>query len=116
MEFGEDNLRQLETLNPTAGPPDKLFRYLLMLGELAQALEQPNSLGRTVPKWLEERNVDASGESETIRNNRDAVRQRTFRIGGSDVHCEFHAKPSDGVHPDLCVGIYFSISSQKPKK
>jgi hypothetical protein len=115
VSFGPDIDRQLETLNSTAGPPDKVFRYLMTLGDLAQTLDQNKPLGRSVPLWLRDKNVEASGESETIKNSKDARRHRTFRIDGHDVHCEYHAKPSDGVHPDLCVRIYFAVSDQHPR-
>jgi hypothetical protein len=110
-----DNIEQdIKLLNRTAGPPEKLLRYLMTLGELSKQLKDGKSLGQSLPIWLRERNVDCSGESETIRNNKEARRRRTFVINGEESYCEYHLKPSDGTSPDLCIRIYFIISNQAP--
>lgn len=100
-------------LSPEAGPPDKVLRYLDTLAEMASVLED-GPLGKSVPTWLKDRGVEASGESETVRNNRSARQRRTFKIGDSDVFCEFHAKPTDNVPPDQCIRIYFELFDQAP--
>jgi hypothetical protein len=115
ISFSEDIEEQIKTLNATAGPPDKILRYLTTLGDLASALAGTDGLGRSVPIWLRENGVDCSVESDTVKKSKEAKRQRTFRINGQDYHCEYHAKPSDGVHPDLCVRIYFTVCEQAPR-
>jgi hypothetical protein len=115
VAFPEDIDDQIKTLNTAAGPPDKILRYLLTLGDLALTLEDKNALGRSIPIWLRDQGVDCSGESDTIKKSKGSKRQRTFRINGNECHCEYHAKPSDGVHPDLCVRIYFTVSDQAPR-
>jgi hypothetical protein len=115
VAFSEGVDDQLKTLNTSAGPPDKILRYLLTLGTLARTLDEGHTLGRSIPSWLKEQGVDCSIESETIKKSREAKRQRTFKINGEDIHCEYHLKPSDGVHPDLCARIYFTASDQPPR-
>jgi hypothetical protein len=112
--FSSEIDEQVKSLNETAGPPDKVLRYLLTLGELATGLTE-GGLGRSIPIWLRDHGVDCSGESETIKKNKAATRQRSFMIDGKSTHCEYHAKPSDGVHPDLCVRIYFTVAKASPK-
>ena len=115
MTFSDTLDSQVESLNASAGPPDKVLRYLRTLGDLSKALASGGGLGKSVPIWLRERGVECSGESETIRNNKDARKRRTFAIGGKEQFCEYHAKPSDGVSPDLCVKIYFAVADQNPQ-
>ena len=103
----------IEDLNPSAGPPDKILRYLLTLGELADALSV-GPLGQSVPIWLRARNVECSGDSETFKVSDKGKRFRTRLVEGEAVECEFHAKPSEGVSPDLCVRIYFATGTEAP--
>jgi hypothetical protein len=114
LAFADDIADQLKSLNTGAGPPEKIFRYLRTLADLSSSLET-GPIGNSIPNWLREAGVEASGESETVKKSRDAKRQRTFRIGGDDIYCEFHAKPTDGVPPDLCVRIYFALSDDAPR-
>ncbi|WP_315718269.1 MULTISPECIES: hypothetical protein [unclassified Bradyrhizobium] len=114
LAFAEKIDESIATLNPSAGPPDKVLRYLRTLGELSKALGD-EGLGKSVPIWLRDQGIDCSGESETIKNSKDARKRRTFTIGGNELYCEFHAKPSDGVSPDLCVRIYFAIGDKEPR-
>jgi hypothetical protein len=115
VAFSENVYEQVRGLNASAGPPDKILRYLLTLGELVRTLDEKHPLGRSVPIWLKEQGVDCSVESETIKKSKEAKRRRTFRINGKEIHCEYHLKPSDGVHPDLCARIYFTVSNQAPR-
>jgi hypothetical protein len=103
----------IEELNPSAGPPDKILRYLLTLGDLADALSA-GPLGQSVPIWLRERNVECSVDSETFKVSEKGKRFRTRVIEGETVECEFHAKPSEGVSPDLCARIYFATATNAP--
>ncbi len=114
LAFGDEIDNQAAELNPGAGPPEKVLRYLATLADLSGALEM-GPIGKSAPIWLRDANVDASGESETVKKSRAARLQRTFRFGGEGLYCEFHAKPSDGVSPDQCVRIYFTLSDQAPR-
>lgn len=100
----------IAALNAAAGPPEKLLRYLRTLGELSDALESGEPLGLSVPIWLRERGIDCSGDSETAKS-----RRRPLLIDGQEVDCEFHAKPSDGVSPDLCARVHFGIVDVAPR-
>lgn len=103
----------IEGLNPTAGPPDKILRYLRTLGALADALEA-GPLGKSIPIWLREQGVECSGDSETMRGSKDGKKFRQRAVNGDIVECEYHAKPVDNVHPDMCVRIYFAVATEKP--
>ena len=103
----------IEDLNPSAGPPDKILRYLLTLGDLADALSQ-GPLGQSIPIWLRERNVECSGDSETAKTSDKGKRFRNRIVEGESVECEFHAKPAEGVSPDLCARIYFATGTEAP--
>jgi hypothetical protein len=99
VTFSDEIDDQIMTLNPTAGPPDKVLRYLQTLGQLSQALTGGSALGRSIPIWLRDKGVECSGDSETVKANKEAKRRRTFAIDGVELYCEYHAKPSDGVSP-----------------
>lgn len=111
--FGESVDDQAAGLSAEAGPPEKVLRYFEALADLATTRSQ-GALGGTVPAWLREQGVTASIESETIRNNRDAMRRRTFTVAGEEIAFELHAKPNDGVPPDQCVRIYFDVRDEPP--
>lgn len=113
VEIAPETDADVEALNSEAGPPEKILRYLRTLGELAEQLAQ-GPLGQSVPIWLRERGVDCSGESETSKNSEAGKRFRTRRVNGSEVDCEFHAKPSEGTSPDRCARIYFGTSPTAP--
>lgn len=111
--FGDAVDDQAAALSAEAGPPEKVLRYLDVLAELA-ATRAAGALGGTVPTWLKERGVNASIESETIRNSRDTMKRRTFPIDAQPTPFELHAKPNDGVSPDQCVRIYFDVQETAP--
>lgn len=113
IAFGENLDEQIEGLNSGAGPPEKVLRYLGSLANLSAALEA-GPIGRSVPIWLRDVGVETSVESETIKRSRDARRNRTFRFGDGEFHCEYHSKPNDGVSPDQCVRIYFAVNESAP--
>lgn len=112
IAFPDDLDAQLATLNPQAGPPSKVLEHLSGLAELATNLAGSTSIGMSVPKWLKARNIECSGESETVRKSKSAREERTFLIGGERVYCEYHTKPSDGTSPDRCVRIYFDKADE----
>lgn len=95
------------TLAPDAGPPEKVLRYLRVLGEFTKA-KRSGPLGTTAIKWLEGRNVTASGESETGRSSQKERQARTWDDGyGGRRFFDWHLKPKDATSPDHCVRIYF---------
>ena len=95
LVFGVDVEQGLADLNPEAGPPQKVLRCLSVLAELAAA-RRSGPLGQTQIKWLCDRGVDASGESETILNSEKAMRARTWHDGTARRPFELHLKPNDG--------------------
>lgn len=113
MVIARETDEDVAKLNPAAGPPDKILRYLRTLKQLADTLAT-GPLGQSVPIWLRQHGVDCSVESETSKANRDSKRFRTRLIDGESVECEFHAKPSDSVSPDMCVRIYFAVANATP--
>jgi polyhydroxyalkanoate synthesis regulator phasin len=116
LAFPDDLDNQLRTLNESAGPPEKILRYLDTLAALSNTLEQNDgSLSRSILEALREQNIECSGESETTKGNRAARQARTWAIGGVSTYCEMHLKPSDGAHPDRCARIYFSTAPKAPR-
>lgn len=113
VEIAAETDADVADLNPEAGPPEKILRYLRTLGELAEQLAE-GPLGQSVPIWLRKRGVDCSGESETSKNSEAGKRFRTRQVNGREVDCEFHAKPSEGTSPDRCARIYFGTSPTEP--
>lgn len=106
LTFGADVERGVLDLSPQAGPPEKVFRYLGELAELAQA-RRAGPLGRGTIQWLAERNVDASAESETVTRSRAQMEQRTWNDGRDKRPFDLHLKPNESTSPDQCVRIYF---------
>ena len=108
LAFPDALQKQISTLSTTAGPPEKIFRYLSTLNDYAQAVVSGATLGNTIEKWLEERGVICTSESYTIDNNKKAQKRRTWMVDGHPVTCDLHLKPNDGTSPDCCVRIYFA--------
>lgn len=113
IDIANETNPHVADLNPEAGPPEKILRYLRTLGDLADRLAE-GPLGLSVPKWLEERNVECSGDSETAKNSKSGKKFRVRPVNGQEVDCEFHVKPSEGTSPDRCARIYFGISNEAP--
>lgn len=105
LVFGSDVDGSTRTLAADAGP-DKVLAYLEQLAEMVRE-RRTKGLGNQMLKWLQLRNVTASGESQTVRNSESERRKRTWDAGGHARVFDTHLKPSDGVHPDRCVRIYF---------
>lgn len=105
--------KDIDDLNQTAGPPDKVLRHLRTLGDLADSLAR-GSIGRSVPTWLKERGVDCSGDSETSKASKEGKRFRTRQVNGESVECDFHTKPADATSPDMCARIYFAVATTAP--
>ena len=115
LRFGRDVNDGIRTLAPDAGPPDKILSYLDALADLA-ATKDKGTLGTTTVKWLEDRGVICTGESETIRNDKHERKLRTWDDGsGAARYFELHLKPSDATSPDRCVRIYFDYDQALKK-
>lgn len=113
VEIACETDTDIADLNPEAGPPEKILRYLRTMGALADRLAE-GPLGLSVPKWLRERGVECSGDSETTKNSAAGKKFRTRLVNGRAVDCEFHAKPTEGTSPDRCARIYFGTSQEAP--
>jgi hypothetical protein len=114
LVFGADVDSSVGTLAQDAGPPEKILSYLETLAEMAR-VRRTSGLGMQMLEWLQDRNVTATGESQTIRNSDAAMRRRTWDADGVPRPFEAHLKPSDGVHPDRCVRIYFVYDDESSK-
>lgn len=107
LAFPDDVQGTVADLNSSAGPPEKILRYLEVLAEYART-SRAGSLGKSVEKWLEDRGVICSGESPTIANNKKEQELRTWSVNGKRLTFDLHLKPNDGTSPDRCVRIYFA--------
>jgi len=114
LVFGADVDVGVETLAPDAGPPEKVLSYLDQLAEMART-RRTTGLGTQMLRWLQLRNVAGSGESQTVRNSESERRKRTWDAAGTQQFFETHLKPSDGVHPDRCVRIYFDYDEMRQR-
>lgn len=114
LVFGADVDDGVSTLAQDAGPPEKVLSYLETLAEMAR-VRRSEGLGMQMLEWLQTRNLTATGESQTIRNSDAAMRRRTWDCCGESRPFEAHLKPSDGVHPDRCVRIYFLYDEVRKK-
>lgn len=112
LVFGANVDDGIRTLAPDAGPPEKVLSYLEHLAEMVRT-RKSKGLGAQMLKWLQLRNVTGSGESQTVRNSDAERRKRTWDAAGEQRVFETHLKPSDGVHPDRCVRIYFDYDDAR---
>lgn len=106
LVFGADVASGVQTLNPKAGPPQKVFHWLSKLAELASQ-RKAGSLGKSLLKWLNDENIECSGESEQVRNSRKSQRKRTWDAGGTSRPFDLHLKVNERTDPGMCVRIYF---------
>ena len=114
LVFGDDIYKTAETLVEDAGPPERIYQYLYELTLLANE-KRKGPLGKTDLKWLQDRNISASQESDTIRNSKTEMRKRQWKVGGAKKQFDNHMKPTDGIAPDRCVRIYFGWNSPSEK-
>lgn len=107
--FGGDVVSEASRLATDAGPPTKVLEQLRHLDEMARLLgEKKGSLGTTQMQWLRRRNIEVSGENETIQNSPSAMQRRTWDDGsGNRLPFEAHLKTSEATSPDRCVRIYY---------
>lgn len=110
--FGSDVQEGVEGLAADAGPPDKVLLYLFALAELSAARRE-NELGIPMIKWLNDRNISCSGESQTTSKSKTERNRRTWDAGGFNHTFDMHLKPSEAVSPDRCVRIYFDYDQSK---
>ena len=114
VEIASETDGDIEHLNETAGPPEKILRYLDALALLSERISSEGSVGMSIPVWLRDRNVDCSVDSETDKNSKKAKAFRTRAINGTERECQFHLKPSDATSPDMCARIYFTVTDDYP--
>jgi len=58
---------------------------------------------------------DKATESDTIRNNKDQMKRRSWHDGLISREFELHMKPSDATSPNRCVRIYFDWDQGRQK-
>lgn len=114
LTFGDDVSRGIHTLAVDAGPPDKIYDYLQTLVELVQ-VRRVGPLGNAMVPWLTQRGIAASGESETVRNNKSEMLKRQWHDGRQPRQFDLHLKPSEATSPDRCVRIYFDWDDASAK-
>lgn len=115
LVFGKSAFDGIETLATGAGPPDKLFDYFEGLSSLVEALRK-GALGTTIVKWLVDRGIICSGESEKVLNSKTEMARRTWDDGmGGMRQFELHLKPKEGTSPDQCVRVYFEYDESCQK-
>jgi hypothetical protein len=112
--FGTDVDAGIKTVKDSAGPPDKVLQWLGVLAGAARR-RRDGSLGRDVIRWLRERNIACSPESETNRKDPRERAKRTWDGGGKPAVFEHHMKPKEGTSPDQCVRIYFRWHSKRKR-
>jgi hypothetical protein len=112
LVFGEAVDTGVAGLAPDAGPPEKILSYLAAVAEMATQRRE-GRLGAAPVKWFMGRGVNASGESETVKNSVEERRKRTWHDGSSPRLFDLHLKPTDGVHPDRCVRIYLDYDESR---
>ena len=110
--FGSDVEAGIRTLAADAGPPEKVLAYFEHLAEMVRT-RRDKGLGTQMLRWLQLRNVSGSAESLTMRNSDAERRKRTWDAAGEQRVFDTHLKPSDGVHPDRCVRIYFDYDDAR---
>jgi hypothetical protein len=105
--FSDQILEQFESINPHGCPPDKLNRHFEVLSELAHEMHgNKGALGKTIVKWIKDRGIEASNESDTKKGS-GLFR---FPIAGKPMEFELHMKVTDRTSPDRCVRVYFEPS------
>ena len=113
--FGRAVDAGIRSLAVDAGPPDKIWACLEALSELTEARRR-GPLGNSAVGWLQAHGINASGESETIRNSPSQMRARTWDNGsGEQIPFETHLKPSDATALDRCVRIYFDYDNKSQR-
>ena len=112
--FGESIATGVQGLAKDAGPPEKILKYLETLAKMVRA-QRNGPLGMSLIVWLKQNGLMASGESQTILNNKDEMKRRTWSVSGRDVTFDLHLKPAEATSPDRCVRIYFKQDSDSGK-
>jgi hypothetical protein len=115
LVFGGAVTDGIGTVAQDAGPPEKILSYLRVLRDFTRARRQ-GALGTSAVRWLRDRGVIASTESETVRNSPREQDARTWDYGNGTRHTfDLHLKPSDVTAPDRCVRIYFEYDENRKK-
>lgn len=108
--------KYIENVDPAAGPPNEIYRYLVKLELLSNEIKANNGkLGKSHIKWLSENGVKCSGESETIKNDPKRMQERTFNVAEKEYKMEKHLKLGDAYDAAHCIRIYFEWDANMSK-
>ena len=110
--FGSDVEHGINDLRKTAGPPDKVLRYIDKIAEMTE-LRLAGGLQTDPVSWFKSNGVDASDESKSTLNRRSARAARTWNDGDRSRTFRYHLKPSSHTNPDRCVRIYFEFIEER---
>lgn len=98
LVFGGAVANGIQGFAPDAGPPEKVFAYLEALAEMAR-LRGGTGLGTGLVPWLQNRGVNVSGESATVKGSVVENRKRNWDDGAGSRVFDLHLKPTDGTSP-----------------
>ncbi|MBT9554539.1 MAG: hypothetical protein IV100_00865 [Myxococcales bacterium] len=111
--FGKHATCELLELRERPATAKGIYRAMELLAEISYRL-QVNSgyLGVDRVRWLEQRGLCLSRESNTLQKNKKARQQRRFHDGDEIREFDLHVKVSDSTHCDLCTRIYFEVDER----
>ncbi len=90
LVIGEKVREGVGGLNPDAGPPDRVFHYLVRLGEFAREMRSGGTVDDTVVRWFQERGCQVSRESRRTQEEYP----RDFPVNGETHRFDWHMKPN----------------------
>ncbi len=112
LRLGSSVNEGVNGLDPSAGPPDEVLRYLQELSDMAGLIIESGEIGEHPHKWLGNRNVASSGETQLTMRNRSEQQKRTWDNGlGESETFKFHLKVNEHANPAKCVRIYYKLGA-----
>ena len=114
LVFGRDVNEGVKALNATAGPPEKVLRYLQVLDKIATDLATGAlSGGEQYQQKFRDHGVHMSGEGGLSRAQKQ---MRTWDDGSGERKLFIsHLKVNEKTSPDRCVRIYFEWDNKVQK-
>ncbi len=91
LVVGEKVDAGVSELNPDAGPPDRVFYYLVQLSEFAREMRRAGEVGDTVVGWFYDRGCKVSRESKRTQEEFP----RDFPVNGTVHRFDWHMKPNN---------------------